>query len=284
MLQYLMGNLEIKQKQIDALIRSSHMMNDITVEIKDLRMNYGEKEVLKGINLQIHKGEIIGYIGTNGAGKSTTIKIILGIVGGYQGEVKVLGKDISKDTIEYKRKIGYVPEIAEIYDNLTAREYLTFIGELYGLSYEKADEKALKLMRVFGISDNYDSRINSYSKGMKQKVLIIASLLHNPDILFLDEPLSGLDANSVMVVKEILSMLAKQGKTIFYSSHIMDVVERISNRIILINNGQIAADGSFKQLKDKMKEGSLEQIFNQITGFDEYGSLAKQFVAIVEEV
>ncbi|GFZ29900.1 MULTISPECIES: ABC transporter ATP-binding protein [Clostridium] len=260
-------------------------MNDnITVELKNLCMSYGYKEVLKGINLEVHKGEIIGYIGTNGAGKSTTIKIILGIVEGYTGEVKVLGQDISKDRLEYKRKIGYVPEIAEIYDNLTAREYLTFIGELYGMSYEKADSKAERLMDIFGIRDSYDSRVNSYSKGMKQKVLLISSMLHNPEILFLDEPLSGLDANSVMVVKEILSHLAKQGKTIFYSSHIMDVVEKISNRIILLNNGQIVADGSFEQLKENSKEGSLEQIFNQITGFNGYEAIAEEFVSIVEEV
>lgn len=258
------------------------MNNNITVEINELYMNYGSKEVLKGINLEVHKGEIIGYIGTNGAGKSTTIKIMLGITTGYRGEVKIFGQDIKTDPIGYKRKIGYVPEVAEIYDNLTGREYLTFIGSLYGLEYSVADEKAERLMMVFGIRDVYDSRINSYSKGMKQKVLIIASMLHNPDILFLDEPLSGLDANSVMVVKEILSTLSKQGKTIFYSSHIMDVVERISNRIILINDGQIAADGSFKQLKEKSKEGSLEQIFNQMTGFNEYETLAKQFVTIVE--
>ncbi len=259
------------------------MESNISVEIKDLYMNYGSKEVLKGINLEVHKGEIIGYIGTNGAGKSTTIKIILGIIEGYRGEVKVFGQDIKKNPIEYKSRIGYVPEVADIYENLTAREYLTFIGSLYGMSYDRANEKAERLMVVFGIKDVCDSRINSFSKGMKQKVLIIASMLHNPDILFLDEPLSGLDANSVMVVKEILSMLSKQGKTIFYSSHIMDVVERISNRIILIKNGQIAADGSFSQLKARSKEGSLEQIFNQITGFDEYETLAKQFVHIVEE-
>ena len=259
------------------------MGENVTVELKNLRMSYGAKEVLKGINLEVHKGEIIGYIGTNGAGKSTTIKIILGIVEGYSGEVKVLGNDISKDQIEYKRKIGYVPEVADIYDNLTAREYLTFIGALYGLSYQLVDAKALRLMKIFGIDNVYDARINSYSKGMKQKVLLIASMLHNPDILFLDEPLSGLDANSVMIVKEILLNLSKQGKTIFYSSHIMDVVERISNRIILINNGQIAADGSFEELKNKSNEGSLEQIFNQITGFDEYETLAGEFVSIIEE-
>lgn len=260
------------------------MGNDVTVEIKNLYMNYGMKEVLKGINLEIHKGEIIGYIGTNGAGKSTTIKIILGIVEGYKGQVKVLGQDISKDKVEYKRKIGYVPEVAEIYDNLTAREYLTFISTLYGMSYEKADKKAEKLMYLFGLSNSYDSIINTFSKGMKQKVLIIASMIHNPDILFLDEPLNGLDANSVMVVKEILSSLSKQGKTIFYSSHIMDVVEKISNRIILLNNGQVVADGSFNQLKASLKEGSLEQIFNQITGFSEYEAIANNFVSIINEV
>ena len=260
------------------------MGDNVTVEIKDLYMSYGEKEVLKGIDLEVHKGEIIGYIGANGAGKSTTIKIILGIVEGYRGEVRVLGQDISKDKLEYKRKIGYVPEIAEIYDNLTAREYLTFIGALYGLDYETTDKKAERLMELFDIKDSYDARINSYSKGMKQKVLIISSLLHNPEILFLDEPLSGLDANSVMVVKEILAQLSKQGKTIFYSSHIMDVVEKISNRIVLLNNGLVVADGSFEQLKQELKEGSLEQIFNQITGFNQYEAIAEQFVSIVEEV
>ncbi|MBP2022947.1 ABC-2 type transport system ATP-binding protein [Clostridium punense] len=260
------------------------MGNDVTVEIKNLSMSYGEKRVLKGINLEIHQGEIIGYIGPNGAGKSTTIKIILGIVHGYQGEVKILGQDISKDSKEYKRRIGYVPEIADIYDSLTAREYLTFIGELYGLTFEKADVKAEKLMELLGIKDSYNSRISSFSKGMKQKVLIISSLLHNPDILFLDEPLSGLDANSVMVVKEILFHLSKQGKTIFYSSHIMDVVEKISNRIILLNNGEVVADGSFNELKENIKEGTLEQIFNQLTGFNQYETIAEEFVSVVEEV
>lgn len=260
------------------------MGNDVTVEIRNLSMSYGTKKVLRGIDLDIHKGEIIGYIGANGAGKSTTIKILLGIVQGYTGDVKVFGKDISKDKLEYKRKIGYIPEIAEIYDNLTAREYLTFIGELYGISFDKADKKAEKLMDLFGIRDSYNSRISSYSKGMKQKVLIISSLLHNPDILFLDEPLSGLDANSVMVVKEILFHLSKQGKTIFYSSHIMDVVEKISNRIILLNQGQVVADGSFNELKENSKEGSLEEIFNQLTGFNQHEAIAQEFVAIVEEV
>lgn len=259
------------------------LSNELLITIRNLRINFGEKQVLKGVNLDVYKGQIIGYIGPNGAGKSTTVKIMLGLVTGYTGEVKILGQDISNGNIEYKKKIGYVPETAEIYDNLTAREYLTFIGELYGLNYEEVNVKAQKLMRMFGIESVYDARITSYSKGMKQKVLIISSLLHDPDILFFDEPLSGLDANSVMIVKEILAELALRGKTIFYSSHIMEVVEKISNRIILLNDGQIVADGSFEELKCKCKEGSLEEIFNQLTGFNQHKAIAEEFVSIVQE-
>ncbi|MFJ5716131.1 ABC transporter ATP-binding protein [Neobacillus sp. NPDC093127] len=260
------------------------VIEQVVLCLRDLKKNYGAKEVLKGIDLTVHRGQIIGYIGPNGAGKSTTIKILLGLEGDYSGKVEIFGEEVTEKNIGYKRKIGYVPEIAELYDNLTAREYLTFVGELYGMEFQAADEKSLRLMKVFGLEEVYDSRIASYSKGMRQKVLIISSLLHNPDLLFLDEPLSGLDANSVMVFKEILAVLAAQGKTIFYSSHIMDVVEKISNRIILINDGKIVADGSFNELKAQNKEGTLEQIFNQLTGFNEYKALAEEFVAIVQEV
>lgn len=255
--------------------------NEVVVSIKDLTMSYGSHLVLKGINLEVFKGQIIGYIGPNGAGKSTTVKILLGIVDKFRGEVKVFGEDISGGGIEYKKRIGYVPETAEVYETLTAQEYLTFIGELYGIDYETVDRKARKLMSLLGIEDVYHSRISSYSKGMKQKLLIISSLLHNPDILFLDEPLSGLDANSVMVVKEIMMELAAQGKTIFYSSHIMDVVEKISNRIILINAGKIVADGTFDELKEKCREGSLEEIFNQLTGFDKHRAIADEFITVL---
>lgn len=252
------------------------------LSIRDLRMNFGAKEVLKGVNLDVDPGEIIGYIGPNGAGKSTTVKIMLGLLTGYSGKVKILGQEIADGDIEYKRRIGYVPEIAEIYDSLTAREYLTFIGALYGLAYESSETKARALMRLFDIEDMFDSKIAACSKGMKQKVMIIASLLHNPDILFLDEPLSGLDANSMLVVKEILSRLAAQGKTVFYSSHIMDVVEKISHRIVLLNDGVVVADGSFDELKNQLREGSLEEIFNQLTGFKEHASIAEEFTAVVQ--
>ncbi|KWX76272.1 ABC transporter ATP-binding protein [Paenibacillus jilunlii] len=253
------------------------------ISISGLWMNYSDRMVLRGIDLEVYRGQIIGYIGPNGAGKSTTVKIMLGLVEGYTGTVRIFGRDIADGDAAYKRRIGYVPEIAELYDSLTAREYLTFIGELYGMERTEADAKAERLMDLLNLKKAYDMRIASYSKGMKQKVLLISSMLHDPDILFLDEPLSGLDANSVMVVKEIFASLAAQGKTIFYSSHIMDVVEKISSRIILINGGDIVADGTFAQLQEQNREGSLEDIFNQLTGFDKYRDIAGEFVAVLGE-
>jgi ABC-2 type transport system ATP-binding protein len=241
------------------------------ISISGLWMNYSDRMVLRGIDLEVYRGQIIGYIGPNGAGKSTTVKIMLGLVEGYNGRVEIFGRDIADGDTSYKRRIGYVPEVAELYDSLTAREYLTFIGELYGMKHRQADNKAERLMTLLGLEKSYNMRIASYSKGMKQKVLLISSMLHDPDILFLDEPLSGLDANSVMVVKEIFASLAAQGKTIFYSSHIID-------------GGNIVADGSFAELKEKSREGSLEDIFNQLTGFDKYRDIAGEFVAAVQGV
>lgn len=254
---------------------------DKVLSLENLTMKYSDKQVLNGINLDVYSGEIIGYIGSNGAGKSTTLKIMLGLVEGYNGKVKIFDQDISEEDPSYKKRIGYVPENADLYDDLTANEYLTFVGELYGIKREKAEAKATELMRLFDMEDVLHSRISSYSKGMRQKVLIASSLLHNPDLIFLDEPLSGLDANSVMIIKDILEQLADQGKTIFYSSHIMDVVEKISNRIVLLVEGKIAADGTFSELREQNKEGSLEGIFNQLTGFDDHKLTSKQFVDFV---
>jgi ABC-2 type transport system ATP-binding protein len=258
-------------------------MKEKVLSLQNLMMSYASTNVLNGINLDVHQGEVIGYIGPNGAGKSTTIKIILGLVDGYGGVVELFGEDISSDNVTYKRRIGYVPENAEIYDNLTAAEYLTFIGELYGLEREDAEKKSLALLEEFDMGEVFHSRISSFSKGMRQKVLITSSLLHNPDLILLDEPLSGLDANSVMIVKDMLEALANQGKTILYSSHIMDVVERISNRIVLLVDGEIAADGTFEELKEQSKAGSLEAIFNQLTGFDEHKDTATKIVSIITE-
>ena len=163
-------------------------------------------------------------------------------------------------------------------------EYLSFIGQLYGLEISVLEKRAKSLMDLLGISQCINTRISACSKGMKQKILLISSLIHNPDILFLDEPLSGLDANTVMIVKELMSSLAAQGKTIFYSSHIMDVVEKLSNRIVLLNKGNIVADGTFEDLQKSSDEGTLEEIFNQLTGFNNHKEIANEITSLISEV
>lgn len=250
------------------------------IRVSGLSKRYHKHQVLQAIDLSINNGELIGYIGPNGAGKSTTIKILCGIIPDFEGEVNVFGLDIRKDTLDIKRKIGYIPENAALYETLTPIEYLLFVGQLYQLSEASIKQKANELLRLFDLEKAKESRMTTFSKGMKQKVLLISGLLHNPEIIFLDEPLSGLDANAVILVKEILTQLKNSGKTIFYSSHIMEVVEKLSDRIIIINSGKIIANGSFQQLS--AQGGSLEQIFTQLTGQGEQVTVANTFVDILK--
>ncbi|WP_067839068.1 ABC transporter ATP-binding protein [Amphibacillus sediminis] len=256
------------------------MSDEIILELRDLSISFAGKQVLDRINLKVKKGQIIGYIGPNGAGKSTTVKIILGLIEQYQGDVIVFGQNIRETSVQYKKRIGYVPETGEIYQDLTALEYVTFVGQMYEMKAELIEQKLTDLLELFEMKHVLHSRIETFSKGMKQKLLIIASLIHDPDLIFFDEPLSGLDANSVMIIKELMARLARSGKTIFYSSHIMDVVEKISDRILLLNNGTIVADGSFEELRAN-REGSLEQIFNELTGFDRHEQIADEIVRLI---
>jgi ABC-2 type transport system ATP-binding protein len=256
------------------------------ISIKQLCKSYTSgklvKEVLKNISFDIQPGKIIGYIGPNGAGKSTTIKILTGILSDFKGEVNIMGLDIQKNALEIKRRIGYIPENAALYDVLTPTEYIQFIGQLYGMHEDLIYDKAQKLFKLFDLGDVGKQRMNTFSKGMKQKVLIISGLIHNPDIIFLDEPLNGLDANSVIVVKEVLRQLAADGKTIFYSSHIMDVVEKISDRIILINEGNVVADGSFDEIRSANGDASLESLFSRLTGSADHSAKAGEIINIFE--
>lgn len=247
------------------------------ITLQNLHKSYGSAPVLKGINLSVEAGQVVGYIGPNGAGKSTTIKILIGMFPDFTGEATVLGMDVKTDALAIKRRVGYVPENAALYDTLTPMEYLQFIGQLYELDNAHIERKTTELLRLFQLADHANARMTTFSKGMRQKVLLISGLLHNPDVVFLDEPLSGLDANTVVLVKEIIRQLANSGKTIFYSSHIMDVVEKISDRIIIINQGQIIADGTFAELQQQRPE-SLEQLFAELTGSDGQSGVAEEFI------
>ncbi|HBL77961.1 MAG: ABC transporter [Bacteroidetes bacterium GWF2_42_66] len=259
------------------------MNNKTVIEISQLRKRYGKKEVLQGIDLTISPGKIIGYIGPNGAGKSTTVKILCGLITDFQGEITMLGKNLRTDSLEIKKQIGYIPENASLYESLTPIEFMGFLGEMRGMEAERTREKAEALLDIFEMKPNANQRIATFSKGMRQKVLICSGLIHNPDIVFMDEPLSGLDANSVIMVKEMLTQIARDGKTIFYSSHLMDVVEKISHRIILIDNGKVIADGSFDELKQLSNDENLEKMFTRLTGNTGHGEKAGAFINAFEK-
>ena len=262
------------------------MENNTVISIRNLHKSYKNgasvNKVLKGVNIDIQSGQIIGYIGPNGAGKSTTVKILCGILTDFEGEIKVLGMDLRTQDIDIKKRIGYIPENAALYDTLTPSEYLQFVGELHGMEEVNIRTKIARLLDLFEMKAHANERMNSFSKGMKQKILIISGLIHNPDIIFMDEPLSGLDANAVIIVKRVLQQLAKEGKTIFYSSHIMDVVEKISDRIILIDNGVVLADGSYEDLNSESDNESLENLFTKLTGNSGHSETANEIINVFE--
>lgn len=256
--------------------------NQPIISIKGLEKWYDTKHILKGIDLDIYPGQIIGYIGPNGAGKSTTVKILCGLIADFKGEVAVDGVDLRDDPMAIKGKIGYVPENAELYDVLSPLEYLDFVGKLYGMEEAVIRSRAEQLLASFGLGEKQNSRMDTFSKGMRQKVLLIAGIIHNPRIIMLDEPLAGLDANAVITVKEMITLLAKEGKTIFYCSHMMDVVEKISDRILLINDGTIVADGTFDSLKHEHGE-TLERIFARLTGRAADGNDAARIISALDQ-
>lgn len=255
------------------------LMTNPAITIKNLRKSYGSKQVLRGIDLEVYPGQVLGYIGPNGAGKSTTVKILCGLISDYEGVVTVYGVNVKENPVEAKKHIGYVPELAELYDVLTPSEFLHFMGDLYGLEKNVCEDRIVKMMSAFGLEPNIHQRMDTFSKGMKQKVLLASGIIHNPDIIILDEPLSGLDANSVIIVKDLISKLARDGKTIFYCSHMMDVVEKVSDRIILIDNGSIVADGSFAELREQQGNQSLEQIFAGLTAKESLGKAADDLLS-----
>ena len=248
------------------------------ISLKNIYKSYGTKQVLKNINLDIYPGQVIGYIGPNGAGKSTTVKILCGLISDFDGEAIIKGFNVKKNPLEVKATIGYIPELAELYDVLTPYEFLNIMGDLYNLPSNVLEDRMNIMLTAFGLQDNMHQRMDTFSKGMKQKVLITSGLIHNPDIIILDEPLSGLDANSVIIVKDLISRLAQDGKTIFYCSHMMDVVEKVSDKIVLINEGTVIANGTFAELQAQQGNESLETIFSHLTSKENLGDAASSFI------
>jgi ABC-2 type transport system ATP-binding protein len=235
------------------------------IELRSVGKHYGAKAVLRGLDLVVPTGQVLGYVGPNGAGKSTTVKILVGMLSAFDGEARVAGLDVRTDTLAVKRRIGYVPEVTALYESLSVHEHLLLVGRMHGLPDALITQRARGMLAAFELGSRLDTGIGGLSKGMRQKVMFTAALLHDPEILFLDEPLSGLDVQSAVLIKELVRGLARAGKTVLYCSHILDVVERVCDRIVVLKDGAIVADGTFAALQAQSRGGTLEQVFLELT-------------------
>ena len=252
------------------------------IETENLSRQYGSWTALHPLTIRVPPGEILGFLGPNGAGKSTTVKLLTGMIKPTGGHARVAGFDVATDPVEVKRRIGYVPESAALYESLTAREFLDVIASLYHEPPAAAQQRIAELLDRFGLGAAKDQRLSEFSKGMKQKVLIASALMHRPDVLFLDEPLTGLDANAALVVKELLRSLAAQGRTIFFCSHVLEVVERVCSRIVIINNGRAIADGTPNEIAAQAGARSLEEAFVRLTGTRDTAQVTHELLDALE--
>ena len=240
------------------------------IQIKNLSKSYNKNEkIIKNLNLKIEDGEIFGFLGPNGAGKTTTIKMITGILEIDEGDIEIDGYSISKKPIEAKKCFGYVPDSPDMFLKLKGIEYLDFMADIYDVGLEERKEKIEKLTKIFEIDDVLNDKIQSYSHGMRQKIIIIGSLLHNPKNWIIDEPMIGLDPKSTYELKKIMKEITAQNNCVFFSTHILDVAEKLCDKIGIINNGKLIFVGTINEMKEELKENkSLEELFMEITEND----------------
>jgi ABC-2 type transport system ATP-binding protein len=234
------------------------------LELRGVTKKYSAIPAVRDVSFVLKPGEITGYLGPNGAGKSTTIKMMAGLLEPTEGEILYQGHPIRQNMFAYKSIVGYVPEQSDVYKHLSAWDYLFMVGRLRGLSDRLLRTEVTQLIQLLGLSSDMDMAMASYSKGMVQKVLLASALLHDPRVILMDEPLSGLDVSTALVIKDLLVLLAQEGKIIIYSSHILEVVEKICSRVIIIDKGIIAADDSVENLSHLMNLPSLEEIFSRL--------------------
>jgi len=254
------------------------------IRVERLYKNYGTKVAVANLDLHVEPGEILGFLGPNGAGKSTTVKVLAGLIRPDSGRASVCGFDVLTQPVEVKKRLGYVPETPALYESLTANEYLELVSCLHHLDGKAAGTRRAELLDLFGLTQNGDQRMSEFSKGMKQKVVLASALIHRPEALILDEPLDGLDANTAMVVKELLKKMAAQGKTIMFSSHILDVVERMCTRLVIINHGTYVASGTSAEIREREGAATLEEAFSKLTGVRDVGQVASDFLASLDRV
>jgi ABC-2 type transport system ATP-binding protein len=252
------------------------------LELRGVTKKFSAFPVVNRVNFTVQPGEVLGYLGPNGAGKTTTIRMLAGLLEPTDGEIFFEGKNIKKDLYEYKKRLGYVPEQSEIYPHLSGFDYLLMVGRLRGIPERVLQDKIYEFLRLFDLKIDMDVAISAYSKGMRQKILISAALLHNPDILLLDEPLSGLDVTTAMVIRDLVKRLAAEKKLLIYSSHVLEVTEKICSNIIIIHKGNIVANDSVENLRNLMQLPSLVDIFNQLVVEEDTEAVARDIIEVMK--
>ncbi len=252
------------------------------LELRGVTKLYSGIPAVENVSFIARAGEVTGYLGPNGSGKSTTLKMITGLIEPTQGEILFNGRHIGSDRIGYKQRLGYVPEEPQLYPHLTGAEYLEMVGQLRGIPDRVLKEKIDGLLRLFSLYEDRYVQISSYSKGMRQKVLLAAALLHNPEMILLDEPFSGLDVNSALMLRDLIRELARRGKVVLFSSHELETVEKVSQRIVILHKGRVVANDSIEQLRELMSLPTLERIFSQLAIEQDTESITRQMIELIE--
>jgi ABC-2 type transport system ATP-binding protein len=252
------------------------------LELRGVTKLYSGLPAVKDVSFIARSGEVTGYLGPNGSGKSTTLKMITGLIEPSAGQILFRGEPIGRNRIAHRQRLGYVPEEPHIYPHLTGFEYLEMIGQLRSLPERTLAAKIDSFLRLFSLYADRYVPISSYSKGMRQKVLLIAALLHNPEIILLDEPFSGLDVNSALVLRNLIGNLAARGKVVLFSSHELETVERVSSRIVILHIGQVVANDSIEQLRSLMSLPTLERIFTELAIEQDTEGVSRQIIELIE--
>ncbi|MGA2907651.1 MAG: ABC transporter ATP-binding protein [Terracidiphilus sp.] len=251
------------------------------LELRNVSKHFSGIPAVDDVSFCARPGEVTGYLGPNGSGKTTTMKMITGLIEMTFGHILFEGKPIQDDLIAYKRRMGYVPEEPYLYTHLSGAEYLTMVAQLRDLPPQESSERIDGLLRLLSLHDDRHASISGYSKGMRQKILIAAALLHNPDLILLDEPFSGLDVGSSLTLRSLIQELAARGKVVLFSSHELDTVERVSTRVVILHRGKLVADDSIAHLRSLMELPTLEAIFSQLAVEQDTGSMARQIADLI---
>jgi ABC-2 type transport system ATP-binding protein len=251
------------------------------LDLRNVSKYFSSIAAVEHVSFTARAGEVTGYLGPNGSGKSTTMKMITGLIEATSGEILFEGERIQKDPIAYKRRMGYVPEEPHLYSHLTGLEYLTMIGQLRELPSKRAAERINGLLRLLSLHGDRHLPISSYSKGMRQKILLSAALMHDPNLVLLDEPFSGLDVPSALILRRLVQELAARGKVVLFSSHDLETVERVCSHVVILHRARVVADDSIEQLRSLMSLPKLEDIFSQLAVEQDTAAISRQIAELI---